>query len=138
TSTLVHNDYHPPTFHHRSDSEPHPPSHPVQVDVDHAVPVLLGHLAGGPRDGDTGVIAHHVEASVAPHGLTYERLDVRRRPNVGAECERVAAGVRDGRGHALRAVLVHVADAHARALRRERLRDGAPDPPRPAPAPRHL
>ena len=37
--------------------------HAVQVDAEHPVPVVVGHLVDAASDGDAGVVAHHVHVA---------------------------------------------------------------------------
>ena len=43
-----------------------------QIDGDHALPVFIGHLGGGPVDGDPGVIHQDVEAAVLIDDVVYD------------------------------------------------------------------
>ena len=103
----------------------------LEVDVDRAVPLVLGRLQHRLGEHDAGVVDQDVDAPEVVDGGADEIFDVSGRRDVGAHRERVAARLLDRIDHRLRfALSAHPVDDHLGALGGETLRDRLADPAR--------
>ena len=106
----------------------------VQVDREHAVPVLDVHVPHRLRArGNAGIRHHDIEPAEGREHLRHHALDLQPFRNVGTHRERPATQLLDRlRRGARRRLVAPIVDRYARAGARQLERDAAPDPARPA------
>ena len=97
----------------------------LQVHVDRAVPLLLGHLGGGTLDPDAGAVDEDVQPAVPLDGLRDHPVAVRHDRDVGHD----RVGCRPDLGQGVRG---SVGENHRVARRGEPLPGRATDPTGPA------
>ena len=105
--------------------------HAGEIDVDRASPDVEDEPVGAvvlPRELDARAAEHGVEAVPRGDGRGDGGCDLSLVREIGDECERIAAGVRDLGNGARGGGRIDVEDADARALARADLRRLAPDP----------
>src|ERR1700730_11473183 len=97
----------------------------LQIDVDRAIPFLLGEQMRTPGEADPGIVVEDVETAEVAGGLGDHPLGIGGLRYVGANRDRLAAALYYFSPDRIRALLAPVADGDICALGREQQRRGA-------------
>ena len=99
----------------------------LKIDVDRAIPFLLGQQMRAAGETDAGVVVEDVEPAEAAHRLRHHPLGVGAFRYVGHNRDRFAAAFRDLRSYRARVVPGAVDHRDLRPFRRKNQRGGASD-----------